>query len=87
MYRLCIIHKPVEDPNDAQPFRPILSAIGTCPFILAKFFVPLFKVYTNNECNIKDLFSFSTEVSDEQDSDLYKASFDIQSLVTTILFV
>ena len=43
MYRLCIIHKPVEDPNDAQPFRPILSAIGTCPFILAKFFVPTFQ--------------------------------------------
>ena len=58
LYGLCKIHKRKENENDIPPFRPILSAIGTCTYNLAKFFVPLLKDLTLNEYNVKDSFSF-----------------------------
>ena len=57
--------------------------IGTCSCNLAKFFVPLLKQYTTNECTVNDTFSFCKEIV-SQDPQLFMASFDIQSLFTNI---
>ena len=43
MYGLCKIHKGTTVNDPVPPFRPILSAIGTCNYNLAKCFVPILK--------------------------------------------
>ena len=77
------MHKDADNVGDTPPFRPILSAIGTCTYNLAKFFVPLLKTFTVNEFTINDTFSFTDEIV-KQDSKLYMTSFDIKSLFTNI---
>ena len=62
MYGLCKVHKGITPNDSVPPFRPILSAIGTCSYNLAKFFVPLLKQYTINEYTVKDSFSFCKEI-------------------------
>ena len=83
MYGLCKVHKGVLVNDPAPPFRPILSAIGTCSYNIAKFFVPILKQFTINEYTVKDSFSFCKEIID-QNPNLYMASFDVQSLFTNI---
>ena len=43
MYGLCKVYKVSTDNDNAPPFHPILSAIGTCSYNLAKVFVPILK--------------------------------------------
>ena len=43
LYRLCKVHKKPDEPNRLPPFRPIFSAIGTCSYNLAKFFLRILK--------------------------------------------
>ena len=43
----------------------------------------MLKQFTINECTVKDSFVFCKEILD-QDSNLFMASFDIQSLFTSI---
>ena len=81
LYGLAKIHKALED--GIPSFRPILSAIGTPTYKLAKFCDQLLKPLTNNEYTIKDSFSFAKEVL-EFDASLFMASFDIKSLFTNI---
>ena len=76
LYGLCKVHKKPDEPNRLPPLRPILSAIGTCSYNLAKEF-------TINEYTVKDSFSFSNEIRNKSTS-LYMASFNIQSLFTNI---
>ena len=89
MYGLCKVHKYNSCTNDIRPFRPILSAIGTAIYNLAKFFVPILKElpilkeFTVNEYTVSDLFSFCMEIKDK-DSSLFMALFNIQSLFTNI---
>ena len=83
LYGLCKVHKKPDEPNRLPPLRPILSAIGTCSYNLAKFFVPILKEFTINEYTIKDSFSFSNEIRNKSTS-LYMDSFDIQSLFINI---
>ena len=83
LYGLCKVHKKPDEPNRLPPLRPILSAIGTCSYNLAKFFVPILKEFTINEYTVKDSFSFSNEIRNKSTS-LYMASFNIQSLFTNI---
>lgn len=83
MYGLCKIHKDQKNGVDLPPFRPILSAIKTCAYNLAKFFVPILKEITINEYTVKDSFSFAEEIT-EQNSDLFMVSFDVESLFTNI---
>ena len=77
------LHKYNSSTKDIPPFRPILSAIGTATYNLAKFFVPILKDFTVNEYTIRDSFSFCKEIKD-QDSTLFMASVDIQSFFTNI---
>ena len=81
LYGLCKIHKSIVD--GVPPFRPILSAIGTPTYKLAKFFVPLLEPLTYNQYTIKDSFSFCEELK-HFNTNLIMASFDIESLFTKI---
>ena len=60
-----------------------MSAIATCTYSIAKFFVLILKDFTLNEYTVRDSFSFCEETQ-EQDNNLYMASFDIESLFTNI---
>ena len=71
MYRLCKVHKGITPNDSVPPYRPILSAIGTCSYNLEKFLVPL----------QKQSFFFVKKLLIQT---LNLASFDIQSLFTNI---
>ncbi|XP_057298506.1 uncharacterized protein LOC130629365 [Hydractinia symbiolongicarpus] len=81
LYGLCKIHKSIV--NGSPPFRPILSAIDTPTYNLAKFLVPLLAPLTVNEYTVFNSFSFAEEIS-KQDSSLFMASLDVDSLFTNI---
>ena len=83
LYGLCKVHKKTPEGHNCPPFRPILSAIGTVSYNLAKFLVPLLEPITKNQYVCKDSFSFAADVR-EQNPDLYMASFDVDSLFTNI---
>ena len=83
MYGLCKVHKGITVGSLVPPFRPILSAIRTCSYSLAKFFVPILKEYTINEYTIKDSFTFAEEIA-TLNPDHYMVSFDVESLFTNI---
>ncbi len=78
LYGLGKVHKP------GCPLRPILSAIGTPTYALAKFLVPLLAPITSNEFTIKDSFSFAKEMSSLDRTGCFMASFDVKSLFTNI---
>ena len=83
LYGLCKVHKEVPVGDRCPPFRPILSAIGTASYNLAKFLVPLLAPLTTNQYVCEDSFSFATEVRN-QNPDLYMTLFDVDSLFTNI---
>ena len=68
MYGLCKVHKDIID--NCPPFRPILSAINTSTYKLAKFLVPILKSLTCNEYTVRDSFAFAEEIV-EQDSEFF----------------
>ena len=69
--------------NGVPKFRPILSAIGTTSYKLAKFLVPILKPLETNEYVIKDSFAFASEVR-KFNPILTMASMDIESLFTNL---
>ena len=75
------MHK--ENKKGLPPFCSILSAIGTPTYKLAKFFPPFLTRLTENEYNVTDLFHFAEEIC-KQDSNLYMASLDVDSLFNNI---
>ena len=75
------VHKPVI--TQCPSLRPILSAINTPSYKLAKFLVLLLTPLTSNDFTIKDSISFAEEVS-SFDCAHYMTSFDIESLFTNI---
>ena len=46
--------------DNCPSFRPILPAIGTPTYYLAKFRVPILKPLTENEYTVHDSFSFAS---------------------------
>ena len=79
LYGLPKVHK------DNCPARPILSAIGTYNYKIAKFCVPILQPYTVNEYTVKDTFSFVSEITSfQKEENLVMASFDVSSLFTNI---
>ena len=79
LYGLPKMHK------QSIPMRPILSAIGTFNYKLAKFLVPILEPITKNIYTIdssQDFAKFTKEF--HSDHELYLASFDITSLYTNI---
>ena len=81
LYGLCKIHKSLI--NNCPPFRPILSAVKTPSYNIAKYLVPILEPITTNKFTIKNSFEFAKDVI-EQDSGLYMASLDVESLFTNI---
>ena len=81
IYGSAKIHKIVTD--DLTSFWPILSAIGTPTYKLAKFLVSMLEPLTTNEYTVKDSFTFGLELQ-SFDSILVMISFDIESLFTNI---
>ena len=65
-------------------FRPILSALGTFSYKLAKFLVPILEPLTLNEFTIKNSFEFATEITNINPGECVMASFDVESLFTNI---
>ena len=60
LYGLAKVHKQLK--NNCLPFRPILSALGTPTYNIAKFLVPIPKPLTNNDYMLKDTFEFSRDI-------------------------
>ena len=81
LYGLCKTHEKVLD--KCPPFRPILSAIKTPSYNLAKFLVPLIEPVTKNNFTAKNSFEFSKEIC-EQNPEYFSASLDVESLFTNM---
>ena len=71
MYGLCKVH--TASVGNCPPFRPILSALNTTTYKLAKRLVPILKPLTTNEFSVKDFFHFAEEIVDQQ-HDLFMGS-------------
>ena len=67
--------------DNCPPFRPILSAIKTPSYNIAKHLVPILEPITTNKFTFKNIFEFAKEVI-EQDSGLFMSSLDVESLST-----
>ena len=72
-----------EAKNGLPPFRPILSAIGTPTYKLAKYLLPFLTPLTQNEYTVINSFHFAEEIC-KQDPNLYMSSLDVDSLFTNI---
>ena len=81
MYGNCKGHKQQVD--GCPPFRPILSALQTPTYNLAKFLVPILNPLTKDEYAVKDSFQFAEEIC-EQDPTLTVGSLDVDLLFTNI---
>ena len=81
LYGLCKVHKVVV--GVCPPFRPILSAIRTPAYKLAKYLVPKLTSITANEFSVKDSFCFAEEIVN-QNSNFIIGSLDVDSLLTNI---
>ena len=68
--------------DNCSHFRPILSAINTPAYKLAKFLVPISKSLTSNEHTVKYSFAFTEEIV-EKDSQFFMGKLDIDSLLLT----
>ena len=74
-------HKPAV--NNLPKFRPILSAVNTPGYNIAKFFIPVLEPLTHNKFTFKDSFNFAKEIT-TYDSSFYMDSLDVESLFTNI---
>ena len=52
--------------ENCPPFRPILSALNTPSYKVAKFLVPILKLFTTNEFTVKGSFNFAEEIVDQE---------------------
>ena len=81
LYESSKIHK--ETRNGLPLFRPLLSAIDTPTYKLAKFLLKFLTPSAANEYTVIDSFHFAEEIF-QQDSNLHMASPDADSLFTNI---
>ena len=81
LYGCCKIHKDVID--GCPPFRPIISAINTSTYNLAKFLLPILEPITKNSFVITDSFSFVDDIK-KQNTKYFMASLDVEGLFTNI---
>ena len=81
LYGQAKVHKPVI--SNGPSFRPILEAINTLSYKLAKFLVPILSPLAINEYTVKDSFAFAKEVT-KIDCNYVMASLGVESLFTYI---
>ena len=84
LYGLGKIHKKTS--NGMPPFRPILSAICTPTYKLAKFLLKYLTSSTANEFTVIASFHFAKEIS-QQDSNLHMARLDVDFSLFSYSFV
>ena len=71
--------------KDNYPLRPILSAIRTANYDVAKFLVPILAPLTTNEYTLNDSFHFISSLRGFGINNSHvMASFDVKSLFTQI---
>ncbi len=79
LYGLAKIHKA------NVPLRPIISAVQTYNYKLAKYLDEILKPKVNQTYMLKDTFDFVNKVATlDQSKDKYIVSFDVESLFTNI---
>jgi len=81
LYGLPKIHKIIV--GNCPPCRPILSAINTPTYKIAKFLVPILATLTKNEYTVQDSFKFAEDIR-KQNKKFVMASLDVDSLFTNI---
>ena len=81
LYGYLKIHKTVV--NNTPKFRPILPAINTPTYLLAKYLNPILSPLTTNEFTVRNSFDFAKEVVN-YDHIFYMASLDVEPLFTNI---
>ena len=81
IYGSCKVHKA--SVGNCPPFRPILSALNTPTYKLAKFLVSILKPLTTSKFTVKDSFHFAEEIVDQQ-HDHFMGSLGVDSLFTKI---
>ena len=81
LYGLVKIHK--ETRNGLTHFCPILSAVGTPIYKLAKFLLKFLTPSTANEYTIIDSFHFAEEIC-QQGLNLHMASLDVNAFLKNI---
>ena len=69
--------------DNCPPSRPIMSAIKTPTYNLAKVIVPILELIATNMYTVKNTFEFAKETAD-QDPGLFMANLDVESLFTNI---
>ena len=82
LYGLAKVHKQLI--NNSPPFRPIVSAVGTPTYNIAKFLDPILKPLPTNDYLLKNMFEFSLDILN-QNPNLFMASPDVDSLFTNML--
>ena len=71
--------------KEGNPFRPIVSSIGTFNYNLAKFLVPIISPLTCNEHTIDNSTKFVKElIASNLPHNFTMASFDVESLFTNV---
>ena len=75
------VHKTVV--NNTPKFRPILSAINTPIYSLAKYLNRILSPLTSNEFTVKNSFDFAEKVVN-YDHNLHMANLDVELLSTNI---
>ena len=79
MYGLPKIHK------NGSPLRPIISAVKTYNYELAKYLDEILKPFINNTYMLVDTYDFVNKVSKlDTNSSRYMVSFDVESLFTNV---
>ena len=71
MHGSCKVHNKYVD--GCPPIRPILSALQTPTYKLAKYLGPILEPLTNNKYTVKDSFNFATEIVEQDSSNLWEA--------------
>ena len=77
------MHK-IQSSNVVPPFRPIVSALNTYNYHLAKFLCNLLQPHLPSRYTVSDSFSFVQELHTIDASNKYMVSFDLVSLFTNI---
>ena len=81
LYGLSKVHKSLV--NGLPKVRPILSAIGTAAYNVAKFMVPILSPIANGPLTITNSFDFNKELL-EQNASLFMGSLDVDALFISI---
>ena len=83
---VCMIYGLPKIHKENLPLRPVLSAIGTHNYNLAKYLTDIITPVSNSKnCySAKDTFDFISRISKAEIANKYMVSFDVESLFTNV---